>query len=218
MYGCWTTNKAERWRIDAFELWCWRRLLRVPWTASRSNRSILKVWIFIRRTGAEAKAPILWPPDGKKWLTGKDPDAGKDWGQEEKGTTEDKMVGWHHWLNGHEFPLAGKFSPQPEAGGGSYSLLVHRLGVTLDPGSIKSAKISQENVFAKQGSVQGRAWQNFREGPGAQSWRTWIAVRVHHTSLFPVLPPLRAVQKTPKVSCGKMPTTVWICENKILHF
>ena len=58
-------------------------------------------WIFIRRTDAEA--PILWPTDAKNWLIGKDPDAGKDWGQEEKGMTEDEMVGWHHRLNGHEF-------------------------------------------------------------------------------------------------------------------
>ena len=105
MYGCesWTVKEAECWRIDAFELWCWRRLLRVPWTAKRSNQSILKKnqsWIFIRRTDAEA--PILRPPDAKNWLTGKDPNAGKDWRQEEKGMTEDEMVGWHHWLNGHE--------------------------------------------------------------------------------------------------------------------
>ena len=60
-------------------------------------------WIFIERTDAEAEAPILWPPDAKSLLTGKDPDAWKDWRQEEKGETEDEMVGWHHWLNGHEF-------------------------------------------------------------------------------------------------------------------
>ena len=60
-------------------------------------------WIFIGRTDAEAEAPVLWPPVVKNWLTGKDPDAGKDWGQEEKGMTEDEMIGWHHWLNGHEF-------------------------------------------------------------------------------------------------------------------
>ena len=59
-------------------------------------------WMFIERTDAEAKAPILWAPDGKNWLTGKDPDAEKDWRQEEKGMTEDEMVGWHHWFNGHE--------------------------------------------------------------------------------------------------------------------
>ena len=63
-------------------------------------------WIFIGRTDAEAEAPILWLPDAKNWLIGKDPDAGKDWRQEEKGTTEDEMVGWHHWLDGHEFEQA----------------------------------------------------------------------------------------------------------------
>ena len=60
-------------------------------------------WLFIGRTDAEAETPILWPPESKSWLIWKDPDAGKDWGQEEKGMTEDEMVGWHHRLNGHEF-------------------------------------------------------------------------------------------------------------------
>ena len=60
-------------------------------------------WVFVGRTDVEAETPILWPPDAKRWLIGKDPDAGKDWGQEEKGTTEDEMVGWHHWLYGHGF-------------------------------------------------------------------------------------------------------------------
>ena len=59
-----------------------------------------KSWVFIGRTDAEAETPILWPPDGKSWLIWKDPDAGRDWGQEEKGTTEDEMVGWHHWHDG----------------------------------------------------------------------------------------------------------------------
>ena len=63
-------------------------------------------WIFIGRTDAEAEAPILWPPDAKNWLIGKDPDAGKDWRQKEKGMTKDEMVGWHHRLNGHEFVQA----------------------------------------------------------------------------------------------------------------
>ena len=63
-------------------------------------------WIFIGRTDAEAETPIIWPPDAKNWLTGKDPDAWKDWRQEEKGLTEDEMVGWHHQLNGHEFEQA----------------------------------------------------------------------------------------------------------------
>ena len=109
MYGgeSWTIKKAECWRIDAFELWCWRRLLRVPWTARRYNQSILKVdWVFIGRTDVQAEAPILWPPHTKNWLTGKDPDAGKYWRHEEKGMTEDEMVGWHHRLDGHEFEQA----------------------------------------------------------------------------------------------------------------
>ena len=60
-------------------------------------------WIFIGKTDIEAETPILWPPDVKNWLIGKDPDAGKDWRKEEKVMTEDEMIGWHHWLNGHEF-------------------------------------------------------------------------------------------------------------------
>ena len=108
MYGCesWIIKKAEHWRTDAFELWCWRRLLRVPWTARRSNQSILKgdqSWVFIGGTDVEAETPILWPPDVESWLIWKDPDGGKDWGQEEKGTTEGEMVGWHHWLIGHGY-------------------------------------------------------------------------------------------------------------------
>ena len=85
MYGyeSWTIKKAERRRTDASELWCCRRLLRVPWSARRSNRSILKEidqsWVFIGRTDAEAETPILWPPDEKNWFTGKDLDAGKNW-------------------------------------------------------------------------------------------------------------------------------------------
>ena len=72
--------------------------------------------MFIGRTDAEAKSPILWPPDEKNWLIWKDPDAGKDWGREEKGTTEDEMVGWHHRLSGHEF------GQTPGVGGGQGGL------------------------------------------------------------------------------------------------
>ena len=107
VYGCesWTIKKAEHQRVDAFELWYWRRLLRVPWTARRSNHPKgNQSWI--GRTDAEAETPILWPPDVKNWLPGKDPDAGKDWRQEKKGLTEDEMVGWHHQLDGHEFGQA----------------------------------------------------------------------------------------------------------------
>ena len=104
-YENWTIKKAECQRTDAFKLWCWRRLW-VPWTARRPNpvnRKGSQPCIFIGRTDAEAEAPILWPPDAKSWLIGKDLDAGKGWRQEEKVVTEEEMVGWHHWLNGHEF-------------------------------------------------------------------------------------------------------------------
>ena len=90
-------------------MWCWRRLLRAPWTARRSNQSILKEVspeYSLEGLMLKLKLPILWPPDAKNWLTGKDPEAGKDWKQEEKGMTEDDMVVWHHWLNGHEFQQA----------------------------------------------------------------------------------------------------------------
>ena len=100
----WTIKKAECWRIDAFELWCWRRLLRVPRTAWRLNQSILKKInpeYSLEKTDAEV--PIFWPLHAKSRLIGKDPDAGKDWRQEKKVTTENVMVGWHHWLNGHNF-------------------------------------------------------------------------------------------------------------------
>ena len=106
MYGCesWTIKKAECWRIDAFELWCWRRLLRVPWTR-RSNQSILK-----EISPEYSLEGLIWSWSSNPLATWcqeptlrKDPDAGKDWRQEVKGMTEDKMIGWHHWLNGHEF-------------------------------------------------------------------------------------------------------------------
>ena len=97
MYGCesWTIKKAERWRIDASKLWFWRRLLRVPWTAKAKpvNLKGNQPWILIGRTDTEA--PRLWPLDAKSKLIGKDPDAGQDWRQEEKETTEDETVGWH---------------------------------------------------------------------------------------------------------------------------
>ena len=97
-----TIKKAEHQRMDAFQLWCCRRLLRVPWTA-REIEPVTKgnqAWISIGRTEAAAEVPIFWPHDAKSWLSGKDPDAGKDCGQEEKGDTKDEMIGWHHRHNG----------------------------------------------------------------------------------------------------------------------
>ena len=98
-------KKAECQRIDAFELWCWRRLespldcKEIQPVHPKGDQS----WVFIGRSDAEAETPILWPPHAKNWLIGKDPDAVREWGQEEKGSTEDEMVGWHHRLHGREF-------------------------------------------------------------------------------------------------------------------
>ena len=105
MYGCesWTVKKAERRRIDAFELWCWRRLLRVPWTVRRSNQSILKeISPGCSLEGLMLKLKLQYFGH-LKGRAGKDPDAGKDLRWEEKGTTEDEMAGWHHPLDGLEF-------------------------------------------------------------------------------------------------------------------
>ena len=107
MYECesWTVKKAEHWIIDAFELWCWRRLLRVPWTARRYNQSILKEispGISLEGMMLKLKLQYFGHLIAKSWLVGKDSDAGRDWGQEEKGTTEDEMAGLHHWLDGRE--------------------------------------------------------------------------------------------------------------------
>ena len=105
-YGCesWTVKEAERWRIDAFELWCWRRILRVPWTARRPNLSILKE--ISREYSLEGLMLKLRLQYFVYLMQRADsfgnPNARKDWRQEEKGTTEDEMFGWHHWLNGHE--------------------------------------------------------------------------------------------------------------------
>ena len=107
MYGCesWTIRKAECQRNDAFELWCWKRLLRVPWTARRSNQSILKeINLEYSLEGLMLKLMLQYFGHlMQRAIIGKNPDEGKDWGQEEKGATEDEMVGWHHRLSGHEF-------------------------------------------------------------------------------------------------------------------
>ena len=122
MYECksWIIKKTERWRTDDFELWCWRRLLRVPWTARRSNQSILKgvsPEYSLEGLMLKLKLQYFWPPDPNNWLIGKAPDVGKDWRQKEKETTEDEMVGWHHRLKGHEFEQA------PGVGDGRESLV-----------------------------------------------------------------------------------------------
>ena len=122
MYGCesWTIKKAEHQRIDAFEIVVLEKSLDSPLDSKEIkpvNPKRNQPWIFIGRTDAEVEAPILWPLDVKGWLIRKDPDAGKDWGQKEKGVAEDEMVRCHHWLNGPEFKQA------PGDSGGQGSLL-----------------------------------------------------------------------------------------------
>ena len=103
------------WELDYRESWAWKNWCFWTVVLEKTLESLLdckeikpvnpkrdQSWIFIGRTDAEAETPILWPADAKNWLIGKDPDAGKDWRQKETRTTRDEMVGWHHWLNGHE--------------------------------------------------------------------------------------------------------------------
>ena len=108
MYRCesWTIKKAEGWRIDAFKIMVLEKTLQCTLDYKEIkpvNPKGDQLWIFIGSTDAEAEAPILWPPDTKNRLIGKDPSAGKDWGQEEQRATEDEMARWHHWLNRYEF-------------------------------------------------------------------------------------------------------------------
>ena len=144
MYGCesWTVKKAER---RCFWTVVLEKTLESPLDCMeikpvhpKGNQS----WIFIGRTDAEAEAPILWLPDVKSWLIRKDPDAGKDWRQEETGMTEDKMVGWHHWLDGHEFEQA------PGVGDRQGSL------VCCSPWGCKETRLNdwtKLNIFLTQG-------------------------------------------------------------------
>ena len=104
----WELDCEESW---ALKNWCfWTVVLEKTLESPLDCKEIQPVhpkgdqsWVFIGRTDAEAETPILWPPHAKSWLIRKDPDAGRDWGQEEKGMTEDEMAGWHHWLDGHDF-------------------------------------------------------------------------------------------------------------------
>ena len=126
MYGCesWTVKKAEHQRIDAFELWFWRKLLRVPWTARRSNQSILKEislsvhwkdWSWSSNSNTLATSCEELTHWKRLWCW-------EGWGQEAKGTTEDEMAGWHHWLNGRKFEQA------PGDGEGQGSLALQSMG------------------------------------------------------------------------------------------
>jgi len=103
----WELDYKESW---ALKNWCFwtvvlEKTLESPWDCKEIqpvHSEGDQPWVFFGRNDAKAETPVLWPPHAKSWLIGKDSDAGRDWGQEEKGTTEDEMAGWHHWLNGHE--------------------------------------------------------------------------------------------------------------------
>ena len=114
-YG-FSSGHVWMWELDCEESWVlknwcfWTVVLEKTLESPLDCKEIQPVhpkgdqsWVFIGRTDAVAETPILWPPDAKSWVIGKDPDAGRDWGQEEKGTTGDEMAGWHHWLDAHEF-------------------------------------------------------------------------------------------------------------------
>ena len=119
-----------------------------------------QTWVFIGRTDAEAEAPILWPSDVKNWLIWKDPDAGKDWRREEKGATEDEMVGWHHWLKGHEF--------EQTPGQGRT-----RTGRTRKPGTLQStgSQRAEQDLAAEQ-----QQWSNRKRTPGTRLWAgEWLS-------------------------------------------
>ena len=108
MDGCKSWSIKKSW--EAKNWWFWTVVLEKTLESPLDCKEIQPVhpkgdqsWVFVGRTDAEAETPVLWPPHAKSWLIGKDPDAGRDWGQEEKGMTEDEMVGWHHQINGDEF-------------------------------------------------------------------------------------------------------------------
>ena len=111
MYGCESYHKGDHKDSRALKNWCFRTVVLEKTLESPLDSKEIKPanpkgnqsWLFIGMIDAEAQVPILWPPDAKNQIIGKDPDAGKDWRQEEKGATEDEIVGQHHWLNGHEF-------------------------------------------------------------------------------------------------------------------
>ena len=217
MYGCesWTVKKAEHWRIDAYELGCWRRLesplncKEIQPVHSKRDQS----WVFFGRTDAKAETPVLWPPHVKSWLIGKDSDTGRDWGQEEKGTTEDEMAEWHHQLDGHEFEWT------PGVGDGQEGLVccdswghkesdtTERLNwteltlfkpqsfwfciTTIKPISQYTRDISQANTYREH--IQGYRWskqansvkrQRVCGETGTLKWCQWGCTWNNHRSQF----------------------------------
>ena len=180
-YESWTMKKAECWRIDAFELWCWRRFLRVPWMQEikpvnpKGNQSR----IFIGSTVVEA--PILWPPNVKSWLIGKDPDAGKEWRKKEKGVAKDEIVRYHHWLNGHGFEQTQRSRRSGE------------------PGMLQSMGLERagHNLATEQNVKSGLAWWLSDKESPCQCRRHWLDPWVRK------IPWRRKWQRTPVFLPGK---------------
>ena len=174
MYGCEsrTVKKAERWRTDAFEL---EKTLESPLDCKEIRPVSPKgnqFWIFTGRTDAEAETPILWPPDVKSQLIGKDPHAGKDWRQEEKGMTEDEMVGWHHRLNGHEFEQA------LGVGDGQGGL------VCCSPWSRKESHTTEQRNWTEL--IMGRgAWRaTVHRVSKSRTWLKWLSMHAFINSVL----------------------------------
>ena len=168
-YG-FSSSNVWMWELDYKESWVpknwcfWTMVLEKTLESPLDCKEIQLVnpkgnqsWIFIGRTDAEVEAPILWPPDAKNWLTGKDPDAGKDWRQEEKGMTEDEMVGWHHWHNEHEFEQA------PGVGDGQgIPILV------CSPWGHKESDMTERLIWTELNS----AYKLNKQGDNIQPWCT----------------------------------------------
>ena len=180
----WELNHKESWapKYYAFELWCWRRLLRVPWTARRSNQFILKeISPGCSLEGLMlAETPILWPSDAKSWLIWKDPDAGKHEGGGRRGR-EDEMVEWHHWCNGHEFEQALGFGEVQ----GSLACILQSMGLqrlwhdwvaelNWNGSGVEGKKVVKilENHRCKKGKEVVRRWEKMLMHWQLSEWGT----------------------------------------------
>ena len=176
MYGCesWTVKKAECRRIDAFELWCWRRPLDCKEIQPGHSEGD-QPWDFFGRNDAKVETPVLWPPHAKSWLIGKDSDAGRDWGQEEKGMTEDEMARWHHWLDGREsgwtpgvgdgqggLAYCDSWGRKSQTRLSDWSDLIWACDIEQHRSSLRTSFFTSENTW--RGSRGGEGW--FSKSPG----------------------------------------------------
>ena len=175
----WELNYQEGWVLKN---WCfWTVVLEKTLESPLNCKEIQPVhpkgdqsWVFIGRTDVEAETPILWPCDAKSWLIGKDRDAGKDWGQEERGMTEDEMVGWHHRLNGHGF----RWTPGAGDGQRTWHAVVHRVArswIRLNVWTELNWKVSEYNLYSLL-----CLWWSSSEGMSFHSSPNWMEVTVSY--------------------------------------